>query len=66
MMHFWVCWSGNDFTSKGMHVLELVGRETMDLLAIERLSNMGVRNSSMKKQILTDAFGFMEVLSNLR
>ena len=35
MMHFWVCQSGKSFTAKGMHVLELVGRETMDLLAIE-------------------------------
>ena len=34
-MHFWVCQSGKAFTAKGMHVLELVGRETMDLLATE-------------------------------
>ena len=32
MIHFWVCQSGKAFTSKGMHVLELVGRETMDFL----------------------------------
>ena len=35
MMRFWVCQSGKAFTAKGMHVLELVGRETMDLLATE-------------------------------
>ena len=35
MMYFWVCQSGKSFTSKGMHVLELVGRETMDRLSIE-------------------------------
>ena len=35
MMCFWVCQSGKAFTAKGMHVLELVGRDTMDLLAIE-------------------------------
>ena len=35
MMHFWVCQSGKAFTTKGTHVLKLVGRETMDLLAIE-------------------------------
>ena len=35
MMHFWVCQSGKAFIAKGMHALELVGRETMDLLAIE-------------------------------
>ena len=36
MMRFWVCWSGKSFIAKGMHVLELVGRETMDLLATEK------------------------------
>ena len=36
MMRFWVCQSGKAFTTKGMHVLELVGRETMDLLATEK------------------------------
>ena len=34
-MCFLVCQSGKAFTTKGMHVLELVGRETMDLLATE-------------------------------
>ena len=34
-MCFWVCRSGKAFIAKGMHVLELVGRETMDLLATE-------------------------------
>ena len=33
MMCFWVCQSGKSFTAKGMHVLELVGRDTMDMLA---------------------------------
>ena len=35
MMCFWVCESGKAFTAKGMHVLELVGKETMDMLATE-------------------------------
>ena len=35
MMRFWDCQSGKSFIAKGIHVLELVGRETMDLLAIE-------------------------------
>ena len=35
MMCFWVCLSGKSFTAKGMHVVELVGRKTMDMLATE-------------------------------
>ena len=35
MMCFWVCQSGKAFTTKGTHVLKLVGRETMDLVATE-------------------------------
>ena len=34
-MCFWVCQSRKDFTAKGMHVPELVGRDTMDLIATE-------------------------------
>ena len=33
MMYFWVCQSGKSFTIKGTHVIKLVGRETMHLLA---------------------------------
>ena len=35
MKCFWVFQSGKSFKAKGMHVLELVGRETMYLLAID-------------------------------
>ena len=34
-MHFWVFQTGKSFSPKGMHVLVLVGRETIDLIAIE-------------------------------
>ena len=35
MMQFLVCQRGKYFISKGLHVLELVGRDTMDILATE-------------------------------
>ena len=40
MMRFWVCQTRKSFTTKGMHVLELVGRDTIYLLATKTCIEM--------------------------
>ena len=76
MMCFWVCQSGKAFTTKGTHVLKLVGRETIDLLATEtgieiekdsRLTEQGGGEEQFSEEATLDrCFWFMEDLSNLR
>ena len=75
MMRFWVCQSGKAFTTKGTHVLKLVGRETMDLLAIEtdfeiekydkETEKDGREEPFSEEATFDQCFWFMEVLSNL-
>ena len=75
-MCFWVCQSGKAFTTKGTHVLKLVGRETMDLLAIEtdfeiekddkETEKDGREEMFSEESTFDQCFWFMEDLSNLR
>ena len=76
MMRFWVCQSGKAFKTKGTHVLKLVGRETMDLLAIEtdfeiekddkETEKDGHEELFSEEATFDRCFWFMEDLRNLR